>query len=145
MRERVEALAAFFERFAPQDLTVLGEWYAADAAFKDPFNDVRGLRRIERVYAHMFEALTEPRFQVTSKLSQGQEAWLTWNFTFVSRASTVLVRGASHLKFDAAGKITNHRDYWDPAEELYEKAPVLGALMRWLRRRLAAPQDACRH
>lgn len=27
-----------------------------------------------------------------------------------------------------------HRDYWDAAEELYEKLPVLGDLMRWLRR-----------
>jgi steroid delta-isomerase len=26
-----------------------------------------------------------------------------------------------------------HRDYWDAAEELYEKLPVLGALMRWLK------------
>ena len=31
-----------------------------------------------------------------------------------------------------------HRDYWDAAEELYEKLPVLGALMRLLRRKLAA-------
>jgi hypothetical protein len=25
-------------------------------------------------------------------------------------------------------------DYWDAAEELYEKLPVLGGLMRWLKR-----------
>ena len=37
------------------------------------------------------------------------------------------------------GRITLHRDYWDAAEELYEKLPVIGTLMRWLRRRLAAP------
>jgi steroid Delta-isomerase len=28
-----------------------------------------------------------------------------------------------------------HRDYWDAAEELYEKLPVIGALMRWLKKR----------
>jgi steroid delta-isomerase len=27
-----------------------------------------------------------------------------------------------------------HRDYWDAAEELYEKLPA-GRLMRWLKRR----------
>jgi hypothetical protein len=27
-----------------------------------------------------------------------------------------------------------HRDYWDAAEELYEKLPVLGGLMRFLKR-----------
>jgi hypothetical protein len=30
--------------------------------------------------------------------------------------------------------ITLHRDYWDAAEELYEKLPVLGGLMRWLKK-----------
>jgi hypothetical protein len=37
--------------------------------------------------------------------------------------------------FDAQGLITLHRDYWDAAEELYEKLPVLGGLMRWLKKR----------
>ena len=33
------------------------------------------------------------------------------------------------------GRIALHRDYWDAAEELYEKLPVLGVLMRWLKSR----------
>ena len=36
------------------------------------------------------------------------------------------------------GRVVAHRDYWDAAEELYEKLPVLGALMRLLKRRLRA-------
>ena len=38
----------------------------------------------------------------------------------------------------ADGRIARHRDYWDAAGELYEKLPLLGTLMRWLRRRIAA-------
>ena len=45
------------------------------------------------------------------------------------------VRGCSHLVLDASGRIAMHRDYWDVAEEMYEKIPVLGALMRWLKKR----------
>ncbi|NBU45056.1 MAG: nuclear transport factor 2 family protein, partial [Betaproteobacteria bacterium] len=29
-----------------------------------------------------------------------------------------------------------HRDYWDAAEELYEKFPLVGHMMRWLKRRV---------
>ena len=50
-----------------------------------------------------------------------------------------VIRGVSHLKFDAAGKVNYHRDYWDAVEELYMKLPVLGMLMRGLRWALAAP------
>jgi hypothetical protein len=28
-----------------------------------------------------------------------------------------------------------HRDYWDAAEELYEKLPWVGGVMRWLKQR----------
>ena len=48
------------------------------------------------------------------------------------------VRGGSHLVFAADGRIEAHRDYWDAAEELYEKLPVLGTLLRWLRGRMSA-------
>ena len=42
----------------------LHEFYASNARFKDPFNDVVGVPGIERVFAHMFDALDEPRFVV---------------------------------------------------------------------------------
>ena len=45
------------------------------------------------------------------------------------------IRGGSHLILNADGKIVSHREYWDSAEELYEKLPVVGALMRWLKKR----------
>jgi steroid Delta-isomerase len=45
------------------------------------------------------------------------------------------VRGGSHIVFGDDGRIALHRDYWDAAEELYEKLPAVGRLMRWLKRR----------
>jgi len=43
--------------------------------------------------------------------------------------------GTSHLVLDADQRICLHRDYWDAAEELYEKLPWVGALMRWLKKK----------
>jgi hypothetical protein len=64
---------------------------------------------------------------------------LTWEFRFQFRAyhkgEEQVILGASHLVFDAQGLVTRHRDYWDAAEELYEKLPLVGGLMRWLKRR----------
>ncbi len=45
------------------------------------------------------------------------------------------IHGGSHLRLAADGRIAEHRDYWDAAEELYEKLPGVRALMRWLKRR----------
>ena len=88
-----------------------------------------------------YVALDQPRFVVTGRVVQGQQCFLTWDFLFefknYHRGETQTVRGASHLVLDPQGLIVLHRDYWDAAEELYEKLPVVGALMRWLRRRAA--------
>ncbi len=131
---RVAALVAQYEALTPAGLDALVVLYAEGCRFKDPFNEVQGRAAVRRVFAHMFETVDAPRFVVHDTLAQGDQCFLSWDF----HAGRFVIRGASHLRFDAAGRVAEHRDYWDAAEELYEKLPVLGALMRLLKRRLRA-------
>lgn len=134
-------LRGFFESISPANVHELGTFYAEDAYFKDPFNEVRGVAAIERIFRHMFTQVDAPRFVVHDVVAQGTQAFITWDFRFrMKRFSPAeqVIRGASHLRFDAAGKVVFHRDYWDAAEELYAKLPLLGGLMRFLRRRAAS-------
>ncbi|WP_455553642.1 nuclear transport factor 2 family protein [Comamonas kerstersii] len=134
----VQQLVYCYEHLTPQSLDSLKACYAPQARFKDPFNDVQGIERIAQVFEHMFSTVDAPRFQVTEQLLQGQQAFLAWEFHFRMRrwrkAQPQCIRGGTFLRLDARGKVLEHRDYWDSAEELYEKLPVLGALMRWLRK-----------
>ena len=138
-RQATENLAAFFETLSPQSVAQLHTIYDAQARFKDPFNEVQGLPEIEKIFRHMYVALEQPHFVVTGQLVDGTQAFLTWEFRFRFKRfdTTTLqaVRGASHVVFNEQGLVTVHRDYWDAAEELYEKLPVLGGLMRWLKKR----------
>lgn len=137
---RIEALIAWFENIDAAGLERIGEFYARDAYFKDPFNEVRGVEGVKRVFEHMFEQVAEPRFRITARIVAEDGAMLAWDFVFRLRpgSAQITVRGATHLRFDAGGLVEYHRDYWDAAEELYEKLPLIGALMRLLRRRLSA-------
>jgi steroid Delta-isomerase len=136
---RVDRIVRFFETLSPQAVAQMGEIYTSDASFKDPFNEVRGLQEVQRIFSHMYVALHEPHFIVTESVTQGDQCFLVWDFKFrFKRFDTVTmqtVRGCSHLKLAADGRIASHRDYWDAAEELYEKLPLAGALMRWLKKR----------
>ena len=135
---RVARVVAMFESITQADVSRLGEFYAVDARFKDPFNDVRGVPAIERIFAHMFVALDSPRFVVRDIVAEGDQCFLTWDFLFRFRRFSrdeQIVHGGSHLRFDAQGRVALHRDYWDAAEELYEKLPGIGAFMRFLKRR----------
>ena len=135
---RVQRLVLLYETLAPSDLPALRGVYAENAWFKDPFNQVEGRSAIAAIFGHMFKRLDDPRFQVLTILASGDEVFLSWDFHFRTRgagAAAMCIHGASHLRFDAAGQVVMHRDYWDAAEELYEKLPLLGTLMRWLKRR----------
>lgn len=135
---RVACVIARFEHLTREDLPRLGEIYTEDVLFKDPFNEVEGQAAVQAVFAHMFDALDEPRFVVRDVIVQGDQCLLTWDFLFRFRRyryELQTVRGASHLRFATDGRIAQHRDYWDAAEELYEKLPAVGMLMRWLKRR----------
>jgi hypothetical protein len=140
----LDALVQGFEQLQPDDIARMGDWYAPNARFKDPFKDVQGLAQIQSIFAHMFESLEQPRFVVTSRILQGKQCFLVWDFLF--RFKTMqpdveqCIRGGSHLVMalnaNNEWRIVVHRDYWDAAEELYEKLPWVGGLMRWLKRRV---------
>ena len=138
----IDELVRYFETLSETSVERLGEHYAADAWFKDPFNEVRGVAAIARIFRHMFVQVDEARFVVTERIVDEGGAMLAWDFHFRSRSPVLRgaqrIRGVSHLRFDAQGKVDYHRDYWDAAEELYSRLPLLGALLRGLRRRIAA-------
>ena len=135
---RLDDLVGFFETLTPQSLERFPEFYAANAWFKDPFNEVRGVEAIRHIFEHMFRQVKNPRFVVTERLAEGDRAMLVWEFHFSRRGTSQIIRGASHLHFDAEGRVLCHRDYWDAAEELYMTLPVVGWLIRWLRSALSA-------
>lgn len=136
--DRVARFVALFEHLTPGHLPQLGEFYAEQARFIDPFNDVTGLAGIRAVFEHMFRTVDMPRFVVREVVQDGDRCFLTWDFHLRLRGRPECVHGGSLLHFDAQGRVRLHRDYWDAAGELYEKLPLLGSLMRWLKRRASS-------
>jgi hypothetical protein len=138
----LDALIAFYETLSPEQVRQFSAHYASDAYFKDPFNEVRGLAAIERIFTHMFRQVAEPRFCIIERVVDENGAMLVWEFHYRvrlwGRGEAQLMRGVSHLKFNAEGKVIWHRDYWDAAEELYAKLPGIGCIMRRLKKALAA-------
>ena len=137
---RTARVIAFYESLTPETLPSLDTFYADDARFIDPFNDVTGLAAIRRVFDHMFSTLESVTFEVTGSATEGDQSFLIWDFHLRRRAggAAMTIHGTSHLRFATDGRIAWHRDYWDPAREIYEGLPALGAVLRWIRGRLSA-------
>ena len=134
-------LKSYWESVTRDRLATLDSVYAPEAYFRDPFNEVRGLGELARIFAHMYDTLEEPRFTIAETILEGDRAVLIWDFDFRVKAwkpdVVQRIHGLSVVRFGADGRVTWHRDYWDAAGELYAKLPLVGPLMRYLARKMA--------
>lgn len=143
----LQRVVLFFESMTEDSVLQLSQMYAPQAYFKDAFNEVCGLHRIEAIFSDMFQRVESPRFFIDASAVQGEDAFLAWRFRFRMKrfvAGEQCIRGSTHLRFNDGGFVVYHRDYWDAAEELYESLPVIGRLMRLLRTAGTAPEPQAR-
>lgn len=132
-------IAHLFEQLHADRLDTLAQIYAPQATFQDPFNRVQGLTAITAQFGHMYAKLHAPRFVVKDVTMQGAVGWMVWDFHFALRKGAPLqvIEGATRFRLDAQGLVADHRDYWD-ACDFYATVPVLGAVVRRLKRAAAA-------
>lgn len=137
--EDLARYAAFWEAVSPADLGRLAEVFTEDVHFVDPFNDVTGLDRLRLVFEEMFENMVEPKFTVTGQAVGEDACFLRWRFTFRLRENGKerQIVGISEVRIAPDGRVAEHIDHWDAARQAYEEIPVLGAILRMLRRRFS--------
>ncbi len=129
------AYVAFYERLTPESIGELHALCTPEVRFRDPFNDVVGIAAYEAVLAKMFRDVSEPRFRVTDRAFSDRVCYLRWRFRYAPDGS---IEGMSEVHFDLFGKVTAHIDHWDSGSQFYATLPILGALIRLVKRRLAA-------
>lgn len=140
--EALARFAAFFENFSPDRVThLLPGTYAADVYFNDTLKSVRGNEALARYLRDSAEAVEDCQVQVlsTTPTSEG-EYLLRWRmrirFKRFRRGIDTETVGISHLRFDAEGRVVYQQDYWNAADGLYEHIPLIGSLIRLIKRRL---------
>ena len=137
IREAATSYAAFLEAMTPSELDRLESFCAPEVHFRDPFNDVTGVAAYRRVLAKMFEDVGQPDFIVTGRALSGDRLYLRWRFAASGPGGAPLrFDGMSEVRFDAAGRVIVHHDFWD-AGVVYEKIPLLRGLLRLVKRRLS--------
>jgi len=139
--EHLDRYAAAFEGLTPNTVDSLHALVTDDVRFVDPFNDVRGPAAFVAIFRHMYETLSDVSFTVDDRAIGERAGYLRWTMaaTLKRGGGRLTLVGMSEVRFAADGRVSTHIDHWDAAGQLYETVPVLGPVLRWLRRRLAAP------
>jgi hypothetical protein len=140
-RGPADGYVRYYEALSPATLKDLETVVAPDVRFQDPFNEVRGIEAYRRLLAKMFEAMPDVRFTVSHQAVDGETCFLRWRCVGTLAAlggKPWRVEGMSELRFAPDGRVREHIDHWDAAGQFYERLPVIGGLLRLIRRRLAS-------
>ena len=142
-------MGGFLHRFAAEfasldadKLERLGELYSDDVHFTDPLHEVVGLAELQRYFTELYANVERLHFEFIShdEVCDGQ-GYLRWIMSYrhprLNGGKLISLEGCSLLRWNGAGKVVRHRDYFDAGALLYQHVPLLGAAIRWLQRRLA--------
>ena len=143
--EAIARFKAFFENMTPDQVRQhVGEVYAPDAWLYDTLVLHHGIEAIRPYFIHTAERASGVRVEVLDVLRSGDDFHIKWqmdiDWSRFQKGKTTRSFGMSHLRFNAAGQVVMHYDFWDSANGFFEHLPLLGALIRWVKRMVATPE-----
>lgn len=114
--------------------------FSPDVYFKDPFNAVHGLTKLQTIFRHMFTSLVEPKFRILDFAGNQNRGFLEWQLTFKLNANgdILLIKGVSKIQINQHNQVCSHIDYWDTGEYVYQKVPLLGRVIAMINKRLSS-------
>jgi len=138
-------LKNFYETYntlQKDNLDTLGLIYDENIRFIDPAHEIHGLPHLIDYFAGLYSSLDHISFDFTQQLCMNNDCTVQWVMTFshpkLARGRDIEVAGISALHLLQNGKVDMHRDYFDLGAMLYEHLPILGGLVRNIKRRLIA-------
>lgn len=136
----VEAFINLYNNYGTTAIQRFGEIYEDALVFEDPVHKISGLSAYQQYCQKIGKQCREINFECHSVICQQNQACINWTMRYrhpsLSWGKPITVQGCTLLHFDE--KISYHRDYLDLGEMIYEHVPVLGRMIRKLKRRLAS-------
>jgi hypothetical protein len=131
---------AMYQRLSLDNLHILAEVYSKDVQFIDPAHKITGLTNLTQYFAALYKNVESIEFSFDHMLENDSEGYVQWLMTFshkkLAGGKPISVNGTTFLQFDSEGKVYYHRDYFDLGAMLYEQLPLLGRLVKLIKKGL---------
>ncbi len=142
----IARLTQLYATFDGGIVDALDSIYHPEVVFQDPVDKIVGLEALRGYFAYIAEGVDGCGFEFLEVLDlppeapgQSGRASLVWVMRYrhpqLARGQWLSMPGMSHIHYGE--RIHWHRDYYDLGDMLYEHVPLLGPVVRRLRKRLA--------
>lgn len=137
----IDRFVDYYAGLDRQTVMALAGLYDVHAVLVDPFGEHNGLLAIKRYFTHLLANVNTCRFAIDPPLRGAGQFAVTWNMHWshprIAGGEMRSLPGCSMVEFQGE-KIIRQRDYYDAGEMLYEHLPLLGWVVRGVKRKVCA-------
>ena len=138
--ETISTFTEFLSKLGSKKTGVrAGQLYASELHFSDALMMTRDRDRVVEHFQGLVDAGTAVQVEILQTLVSEADVYLIWSmqaeFTPVRQSVVSETIGVTHLRFNEAGRVVLHQDFWDTGLGLYQHIPVLGRVVKSINRR----------
>jgi hypothetical protein len=134
-------ITSLFNQFDGRNLDLLDQFYASNIQFEDPLTKVSGLHKLKDYFFAAYKNVSSIRFDFYEINQSGDKYTGLWTMHLkvpgLNGGKEYQVQGVSILHFDDKGLICYHRDFLDLGDMVYERLPVIGKMIKLLKKKLS--------
>lgn len=134
----LDRFVKIYGELSTDNLELLADIYHDDIVFKDPMHKLHGFKELSEYFENLYTNLISCDFTINEIVLDGNTAGIYWHMCYqhpkLNSGNKIDVMGHSKL-IGQDDKVIYHQDYIDLGAMLYEHLPVLGRIIKWLKRR----------
>ena len=140
-QKSLDKYVLYLETLNSSTINSLEDYVAENVRFKDPFNDVMGSDKMKAVFLHMFDNVEDVKFKVHRVYRNNDGGCLEWTFCGRLMNRNWSFDGTSIIILDNNGFVSEHIDHWDAASSFFERIPILGWMIKLIRKKIMTTND----
>jgi esterase/lipase superfamily enzyme len=134
----IDKLQEVFAVLNATNIDLLDDVYTTDVQFHDPAHTITGLAKFKQYTANLYQNVTSCTFKFKNIERFTGGAVLEWDMLLqhpkLNKGIIFTVPGVSLVRY--TDKIYFHHDYFDLGAMLYERLPLIGSVIKYIKRNL---------
>ncbi|MGD8641127.1 MAG: nuclear transport factor 2 family protein [Gammaproteobacteria bacterium] len=139
MTDTVEHFKHVFTNLERSNIGLVDTLYDDNVTFIDPFHKIHGREKLRDYFNEMYQNVVSCDFQFRDTYINDGSAMITWNMLLnhktLARNEPIKIAGSSLIRFND-NKVYFHRDYFDAGQLVYERLPLLGPIIKFIKQRV---------
>jgi hypothetical protein len=137
--EVIKTYQAYYENLTENTVEEIRNLAVPEFRYRDPFVDAQGIDAVVDHLHNWFRSMSDIKF-IMEEYAVDNLIWFQhWKMNFRLRRLPKRLwelDGVSRITFNEERKLVDHIDFWDAAP-LFEYMPVIGAIMKLIRKLMA--------